>query len=60
MNFTDKPMPSVETKEVSGGWIVCTYNVAGVSYQEKFFASKAEAQAYHLKQYAVIRAESAE
>ncbi|MDR9783844.1 hypothetical protein [Rhizobium redzepovicii] len=57
MGFSDKAMASVMKKQVADGWAVYTYNLGGVPLQEKFFYSEAEADAYRLQQYALVRAE---
>lgn len=57
MGFPDKPRASVMKKKVAGGWSVVTYNLGGVPLQEKGFRTEADADAWKLRQYALIRQE---
>lgn len=53
-----KPMASTGKEKSGDGWLVVTHNVGGVERAERFFYSEAEADAYLLKQYSLVRAES--
>lgn len=53
-----KPMASTGKEKSGDGWLVVTQNVAGVERAERFFRSEAEADAYLLKQYELVRKES--
>jgi hypothetical protein len=44
-------------KKVAGGWSVVTYNLGGIPLQERGFRTEAEADAWRLHQYALIRQE---
>lgn len=57
MGFPDKPMASAGVSKSGDGWVVTTLNVGGVAKQERFFNSRAEADAYLLKQYELVRKE---
>ena len=50
MTFFDEPRPSVSKEEKEGGWLVVSLNLEGKARQERFFNSKAEADAYWLQQ----------
>lgn len=52
-----KPMASAGKEKTGDGWTVVTQNVGGVERAERFFKSEAEADAYLLKQYALVREE---
>lgn len=55
MGFEDKPTASVSVDKSGDGWLVKTYNLGGEDLQEKFFHSKAEADAFAQGQYEKIR-----
>lgn len=57
MGLPEKPMASADVDKSGEGWVVTTHNVGGVEKQERFFYSKAEADAYLLKQYELVRKE---
>jgi len=46
--------PSVVKKQTDDGWSIVIYNVGGVTVQDKFFASEADADAYLQEQEALI------
>jgi hypothetical protein len=52
-----KPMASAGKEKSGDGWTIVTQNVGGVERAERFFKSEAEADAYLLKQYALVREE---
>ncbi len=58
MGFPDKPMASASKEKIRESWLVTTLNVGGHSKQERYFHSEAEADAYLLQQYALVRAEN--
>lgn len=58
MDFSDKPIASTSIEQSGDGWLVITRNVAGKARDERFFRSRAEAEAYHLAQNARVRAEN--
>ncbi|SCW39179.1 hypothetical protein SAMN02927900_01304 [Rhizobium mongolense subsp. loessense] len=59
MGFHEKPLASATIEQKPDGWEVVTRNVAGVDKEERFFYSKAEAQAYYQQQSRLARAENA-
>lgn len=52
-----KPMASAGKERDGDGWKVVTQNVGGVERAERLFHSEAEADAYLLKQYELVRKE---
>jgi hypothetical protein len=57
--FEDKPMASASLEKDGDGWLVVTFNIGGKARRERFFYSKAEADAYLLTQHALVREEGA-
>lgn len=55
MGFDDKPAPSVGMDKQEDGWLVTVHNLDNKARQEKFFYSRAEADAYMQSQYQRIR-----
>lgn len=58
MGFPDKPLASAGIEKDGDGWLVVTQNVGGKERAERHFRGRAEADAYLVKQYALVRAEN--
>lgn len=54
MDFPEESKPSVVKKQTDDGWSIVTYNLGGVSIQDRFFVSEADADQYLLGQQALL------
>ncbi|CAN7740084.1 hypothetical protein [Rhizobium sp. LjRoot258] len=54
MPSTQDQKPSVVKKQTDDGWNIVTYNLDGVSVQDQFFISEADADAYLQEQQALV------